>query len=1511
MFYALAAAIVACSPKPTPSELSITSVIATSQTSVELRFNEAVDAGVAEVTNYEVTNAEGEPLRVLAAYPTPGGMSVMLATEPQKPITHQIAVRGLRAAVGGAAVGRVPAVGSFQGSAVHAPVVVSAVPLDSTRLLVTFAEPDTADLAEMGPSALLAANYRITPGLEVSAAEFAPGAISGRVILTTSTMTDTEYKLTVGAVTSAVGSRLVDHLFNEVAFTGIALDDLDPPTILAAYAIDNRSVMVRLSESVGPDAAAPANYRITDPASLVLQVTAAGLAALSTEVVLTTEPMIGGVVYDLLVSGLRDTAGNTMASTTVAFVGVPADPSQDLLPPRVLGAIATSNTSVIVTFSEPVAGGADSAENPEHYSIVPMPDTAVVAPQALVIVRSAFLSADRRSVVLTTMSQSEVQYALTATNVKDLAGNQIEPPDREKPYQVVFRGRGASGIVDSDGDGLSDAEEQLGWTVVVRLSNGQTRSRQVTSDPGDPALPVDHPTNVAARDTDGDGVDDATERAYNTDPRAADTDGDQLSDFEELNRYFSDPVDQDSDDDGLSDGLEVAFYGTSPLFEDTDGDGLSDGYEVLTANRNARIADLPQPQISIGAVDLTIDVRFETETQFGENAVDSVSRSVTLEQSTSSEASTTDSRTNEWFWKAGATLGFEYEFGADGGASISGEFSTEGGVSGNTTFSSTQSSARASSRAYADTLSTENTFSRSETMRRTVAAGEIAVLVEIANLSNISFRMTGIELTALVKDGRDPRILTPIATLLPVDPGLEVNLGAFSNARGPFRFVSHNAFPSRVEDLMRNPRGIVFRVANFNIQDEEGRNFAFGEQFANDRTAPIVIDFGATAPGASGAAVERYRVATNSDFDAFGRPNGITGAHAFEEILGLTYFREEENPSASLTPSQRRNSYSTYDSTSGVPIIYRVRDVYPTTTAAALQAGAISRQGWTVLLEDGIDPTVDVRTFVLQPEAGVTLAFVQDDDGDGVPARVEYYYGSRDSALDSDGDGVQLLAGNARHSDNFEIYGGYLVTVNRGLGTQIELDEYLVRSNPARVDSDGDGLSDWEEMNGCLDRLPPSLACDPGTGFGVQPDGSRVNMPTDPSNPDTDGDRIPDGTEVMGYWVTPNLTPRVFVRTNPADVDTDNDGVADGDEIVFGGNPAVFDIESFTDTDGDGLLDQEEINGWTVSFRRASTVAGTEGVLVTCTPASYALCVDAGGVPQPPTSEPGIGWADTDGDGLTDAQERALGTHPRLADTDGDGISDFDEVNGTFALPFDGVSRVTNPRDADSDNDTLSDGDELRTGWSVTLGGVSRLVYSDPLSPDLDGDGLPDALERLTGTDPNDPDTDADGATDKLEYDRNQDANPGNNTNPLVRDQLLRFRFEIQGERTTSGNICGHTGGGGAWVTANYHYSVAGSTHSSYYTTGEGGLGTAYQTAIDETRVVVAAAGQSVSISTTDLTRWDGAVGYLLGNVSDNYPSNNGMFDSILQRTYRQTQVFGNPEDCVVNIRFTITPVND
>jgi len=77
-------------------------------------------------------------------------------------------------------------------------------------------------------------------------------------------------------------------------------------------------------------------------------------------------------------------------------------------------------------------------------------------------------------------------------------------------------------------------------------------------------------------------------------------------------------------------------------------------------------------------------------------------------------------------------------------------------------------------------------------------------------------------------------------------------------------------------------------------------------------------------------------------------------------------------------------------------------------------------------------------------------------------------------------------------------------------------------------------------------------------------------------------------------------------------------------------------------------------------------------------------------------------------------------TAPRPLDTDGDGLSDDDEL----ALGSD-------PDDPDTNGDGLPDGAAQAAGVSVT-------------DTDVDADGLPNSQELTIGTDPFHPDTDAD-----------------------------------------------------------------------------------------------------------------------------------------------------------------------
>lgn len=126
---------------------------------------------------------------------------------------------------------------------------------------------------------------------------------------------------------------------------------------------------------------------------------------------------------------------------------------------------------------------------------------------------------------------------------------------------------------DSDNDGLPDGVEDLNHNGVV--------------DPGE--------TNPIDPDSDNDGLLDGLEDGNlngifdegETDPLNPDSDGDGLEDgLEPMWNIDTDgdglinALDKDSDSDGLEDGVEVEIN-TNPLDSDTDDDGVIDGLEVV------------------------------------------------------------------------------------------------------------------------------------------------------------------------------------------------------------------------------------------------------------------------------------------------------------------------------------------------------------------------------------------------------------------------------------------------------------------------------------------------------------------------------------------------------------------------------------------------------------------------------------------------------------------------------------------------------------------------------------------------------------------------------------------------------------------------------------------------------------------------------------------------------------------------------------------------------------------
>ena len=120
---------------------------------------------------------------------------------------------------------------------------------------------------------------------------------------------------------------------------------------------------------------------------------------------------------------------------------------------------------------------------------------------------------------------------------------------------------------------------------------------------------------------------------------------------------------------------------------------------------------------------------------------------------------------------------------------------------------------------------------------------------------------------------------------------------------------------------------------------------------------------------------------------------------------------------------------------------------------------------------------------------------------------------------------------------------------------------------------------------------------------------------SDPYNPDTDGDNLPDGYEALTLGTDPTKPDTDENGVSDYDEDFDNDGLSNGQEYELGTEPYN------EDTDGDGLKDGEEINTYI-----------TDPLKV-----------------------------DTDDDGLEDGDEIYFETDPLNPDTDGNGVLDGDE----------------------------------------------------------------------------------------------------------------------------------------------------------------------------------------------------------------------------------------------------------
>jgi YD repeat-containing protein len=196
----------------------------------------------------------------------------------------------------------------------------------------------------------------------------------------------------------------------------------------------------------------------------------------------------------------------------------------------------------------------------------------------------------------------------------------------------------------------------------------------------------------------------------------------------------------------------------------------------------------------------------------------------------------------------------------------------------------------------------------------------------------------------------------------------------------------------------------------------------------------------------------------------------------------------------------------------------------------------------------------------------------------------------------------------------------------------------VVGASAASVDSDGDGLSDLQE----------------------------IMIGTDPFNPDTDGDGFSDGVEVAtgSDPLDPLCTPlncRVSGEVESVTTSLVN-------FIVTSSAPNEADTFLFSVLNtGGAIAPRLEADGVTFSVCNGTT--GCPGFTHSITqvvpspgrPPQFGKQPGSNGQTGPETPAAGAAL-DSDGDGLTDEEELRLGTDPFNPDTDGDGFPDGLEV---------------------------------------------------------------------------------------------------------------------------------------------------------------------------------------------------------------------------------------------------------
>ncbi len=527
-------------------------------------------------------------------------------------------------------------------------------------------------------------------------------------------------------------------------------------------------------------------------------------------------------------------------------------------------------------------------------------------------------------------------------------------------------------------------------------------------------------------------------------------DGDTVTINEDLTLYaewgaivITEDETKDTDGDGLSDSYEIKTLHTDPTSKDTDGDGWTDGEELSLFNANTRTFN---PLIAdLPKLDIVIDgepkifYNFSQAVKDDSSESESISRSTSGSQSSSKSNAHSHSSTYTWSEKAGVKVVSDWT--VTSGPSHGITFSAEQSSGYNVTNGDTCTYSASQSEGWSNSWT--NGKAKSRTTSKTVTGGTLEIPIRFKNIGNIAYVIKNATISIYRIPTDKPVALELTST---VANNYSLTLAPLEQS-GQYMLAVNFSNPEKVEKLLKYSSGFTVSLASYNITMYKDKS-ATGSR-VNDftealtevkaKTASIFIDWG---PGSDRKA-KTYNVAVKNRY----RTNAEGLDDQYEET-SLKYALDE----ILKVPEADGKGYKLGNG--GL-----IESFYGIKNKSEPKEGV-----WVISHAQGINSaekhvdfyytptsTQDMNKIILHAGDEISIIYTVDKDGDGVPLHEELFRNTSDEMVDSDKDGL---------NDYEEIHGWY----RTGLDSKYNKDN-KVCTNPALDDTDGDGIKDNEDFD--------------------------------------------------------------------------------------------------------------------------------------------------------------------------------------------------------------------------------------------------------------------------------------------------------------------------------------------------------------------------------------------------------------------------------------------------------------